>query len=119
MMGWDGDEGTREGRGESSGARPFLALSFFNLSTPSLSPSTRTRTHLESVDERLAGLHVLAVVVVDHVKGAGRDGRLVGRAAPGDLDAVGLQGRVLGEGGFSALLGLWMRRGERARRRVE
>ena len=44
--------------------------------------------HLEGIDEGLAGIQVLAVVVVDHVKGARGEGAGVGGAAPHHLCAA-------------------------------
>jgi len=81
---------------------PLSSLSLHALSPSSLS----ALPHLERVDQGLARLDVLAVVVVDHVEEARRDDGRVGRVAPGNLHAVLLQAGVLGEGGLGALLGL-------------
>lgn len=65
-----------------------------------------SRAHLERVNHGLAGLHVLAIVVVDDVKVLRRQAAGVGGAAPNHARAAFGQGPILAEGSLGAELAL-------------
>lgn len=58
--------------------------------------------HLVGVDERLAGLHVLAIIIVDDVKIAVWVAAGIGGAAPDHAGAALRQARVLAKGRLGA-----------------
>jgi len=62
------------------------------------------QAYLGRIDQGLAALQVLAVVVIHHVKGSLREGGVVGGGAKLDLEAG--EGAVLVEGGLGGELGL-------------
>ena len=61
-----------------------------------------------SINEGLAGVHVLAVVVVHHLKALLQPGSRVRRAAPNHFGALLLQLPILAKGRFGGQLGLWV-----------
>lgn len=59
--------------------------------------SCKCDTDLESINEGLASIHVLPIVVIHHIKVFRRDGTRVRRAAPDDFGALLLQAVILAE----------------------